>query len=310
VDPFIDVLAELREGWARAARAREQQRALAVETLQHAEARNLLAEKIAREIAAHPDCASVPAVVTEFLCGPWAQVVAQARIKDGAGSPTSDRYQALISALLWSAHPQLARQNVAKLTRVVPRLISTLREGLESIHFPATRASAFMEALMALHQRAFQGPGAAAAPAPVEASTPAREAPALATEPWIDPAEAQNSNYVEIADAAPALEATPAESAPAVESAPADGELLLGSWVEIMVDDKWVRSQLTWASPHGTLFLFTGSTGSIQSMTRRTRDKLLAAGRFRLLSERTVLDGAFDAVAQAALRNSVDDGAS
>jgi hypothetical protein len=135
----------LRASWDAAAQAQEASRAQAVQALQKAEQRNLLAEKIAREIDSHPDAAQVPEVVIAFLCGPWAQVVAQARLQGGAGSSAADKYQALISAMLWSAHPELARSNVTKLTRLVPLLISTLREGLESIRYPATKTSVFLD---------------------------------------------------------------------------------------------------------------------------------------------------------------------
>ena len=155
-EPFEIVLAQLRASWESAARAREAASAQAVQALQKAEQRNLLAEKIAREIDSHPDANRVPEVVIGFLCGPWAQVVAQARLQGGAGSSAADKYQALISAMLWSTHPELARKNVAKLTRLVPLLLSTLREGLETIHYPATKTSVFLEALMGLHQQIFR----------------------------------------------------------------------------------------------------------------------------------------------------------
>ena len=40
-------------------------------------------------------------------------------------------------------------------------------------------------------------------------------------------------------------------------------------------------------------------------MTRRLLDKMLLAGSLRLVSGQAVVDGALDAVAQTALRNSV-----
>jgi hypothetical protein len=84
--------------------------------------------------------------------------------------------------------------------------------------------------------------------------------------------------------------------------------LPLGSWIELKVQSQWVRTQLTWASPHGTLFLFTNAQGATQSMTRRSGDKLVAAGQLRVISNRPVVDGALNAVAQMALRNSVNTG--
>ena len=41
-------------------------------------------------------------------------------------------------------------------------------------------------------------------------------------------------------------------------------------------------------------------------MTKRLLDKLLTEGAMRLISQQTVVQGALDAVAQVAMRNSVD----
>ena len=297
-EPFEKTLAVLQEGWSRVERVKEKNREGAVEVLKHAEARNLLAEKIARGIDAHPDSKLVPPVVIEFLCGPWAQVVAQARIKGGAGSVAADKYQALITAMLWSAHPELARQSVAKLTRLVPKLLTTLREGLDTIHYPATKTSVFLEALMAIHQVAFRG-GAPVAQVEMAQAEPIR--PVESGDPWIAPEEAASSNFIEISESeAPAPDLQPQQNISI------DGDLPLGSWVELMTNGQWVRTQLTWASPHGTLFLFTSAFGSTQSMTRRSRDKLVQAGKLRLISDHAVVEVALDAVAQEAMRNSVD----
>jgi hypothetical protein len=293
-EPFERVLVGLRQGWQLAAKEKERAREAAVQALQHAEQRNLLAEKISRQIDAHPDSAQVPDVVIDFLCGPWAQVVAQARIVGGSGSKAADKYQALISAMLWSAHPELNRQNIAKLTKLVPLLLVTLRDGLETIHYPATKTSAFLEALMALHQSAFKSANKPASAAPELDRTPGTRVHGVEDgNPWVAPEEAESSNFME-------FEGEQSDPPVSIEDLP------LGSWVELLTNQQWVRTQLTWASPHGTLFLFTSAHGTSQSMTRRTRDKLVASGTMRLVSGTPVVDGALDAVAQIALRNSVD----
>lgn len=322
-EPFERVLLVLREAWRLAAQERERAREDAVRVLLHAEQRNLLAEKIARQIDSHPDSTQVPEVVIDFLCGPWAQVVAQARIVGGASAGAADKYQALISAMLWSAHPELTRKNIAKLTRLVPLLLNTVRDGLETIRYPATKTSAFLEALMGLHQLAFRSAGKSVEK--VAESTPVRlprDRAHLLQEgnPWVAPEEAAVSNFMEFPEdqsdiAPPTLDAPQAASASttavsagavAVTADAVLDELPLGSWVELQTNGQWVRTQLTWASPHGTLFLFTSVFGTTQSMTRRSRDKLVANGGLRLVSGQTVVDGALDAVAQIALRNSVD----
>jgi len=315
---FARALQELQAIWQEEAVKQSQARSQAVKALEKAEQRNLLAEKIAREIDSHPDAAKVPDVVLTFLCGPWAQVVAQARLSGGSGSAAADKYQALISALLWSTHPDLAHKNIAKLTKLVPLLLSTLRDGLETIQYPATKASAFLEALMGLHQAAFR---AVQKPAPVAAvkveaeaaksvaTTPVRNRPVEDGNPWVAPSEAHDSNFIDIAEEAPAAAVATTILSPVIPPAVAGagaGSLPLGSWVELHTGGDWVRTQLTWASPHGTLFLFTSAAGATQSMTRRTHDKLVAAGQLRVISAQPVVDGALDAVAQQAMKNSLD----
>ena len=271
----------------------------AVEVLQHIEQRNVLAEKIARDIISHRDAASVPSVVIEFLCGPWAHVVAQARIAASSGSSNADKYQALISALLWSTHPELTRKNISKLTRLVPLLLGTLREGLDTIKYPAIKTAGFLEALMGLHQQAFRaGDSNLGTKAPT-----AKEVPVFSADPWVAPEEACASNFVQIQGSDEADKSQPPMSP--TDVMPND-DLPLGAWVELLVDGHWVRTQLTWASPHGTLYLFTSAIGTSQSMTRRSRDRLVAAGNLRVISGAPVVDGALNAVAQIALRNSMD----
>jgi hypothetical protein len=82
-------------------------------------------------------------------------------------------------------------------------------------------------------------------------------------------------------------------------------ELRTGTWVELMIEGQWSRMQLTWASPHGTLFMFTSLSGTAHSMSKRTMERLRADGLIRVVAERNVVDEALDEVAKAALKNSL-----
>jgi hypothetical protein len=305
-ETFDVVLKNLQIQWNLDAQTSERNRQDATKVLQRAEQRNLLAERIAREIDAHPDASRVPAAVVDFLCGPWAQVVAQARI-DGLGSSlAADKYKALISALLWSTTPELTRKNTTKLTRLVPMLITTLREGLETIKYPFTKTSVFLETLMGLHQLAFKAnlkpqPSVDVAEPALPVAASIRASLLAEGDPWVAPEEALASNFMELPD-------LPASVAPGSLLPDSFDNLPLGSWVELLVNGQWIRTQLTWASPHGTLFLFTSVLGTTQSMTRRSRDKLEAAGNLRVISGAPVVEGALNAVAQMALQNSLKSG--
>ncbi len=81
----------------------------------------------------------------------------------------------------------------------------------------------------------------------------------------------------------------------------------IGSWVELMLDGAWLRAQLTWASPMRSLFMFVSRGGKAHSMSKRTMDKLCSQGLIRMISDGRLVDKALDAVAQTALRNSVDE---
>ena len=73
-----------------------------------------------------------------------------------------------------------------------------------------------------------------------------------------------------------------------------------------MLHGTWVRAQLTWASPHRTLFMFVSGQGLAHSMSRRTMDRRREQGMIRVVSDGNVIGSALDAVAQTALRNNLN----
>jgi len=76
--------------------------------------------------------------------------------------------------------------------------------------------------------------------------------------------------------------------------------------VNLLVAGQWERTQLSWVGSQGTFFLFTNASGRTQSMTLRLLDRCIQQGSLQVLSQQPVVDVALDAVAQAAMRNSVE----
>jgi hypothetical protein len=264
------------------------------------EQRHLLAAKISRDIWLLPQIGDVPHEVSRFLLGPWSQVMAEAQQTDKTGSPDPGRYRELVDALIWSTQPRLTRLNVGQLARLLPKLLSKLREGLATIGYPEAKTEAFIGLLMQLHQQAFQSAPAAQAPRPEEAAHTARPALPAQEEPWVAPSEAQESGYMDSSQAAES------EGPPSTAGASAPPRLAVGTWVNLLVGQHWERTQLSWVGPHGTMFLFTSASGRKQSMTLRLLERLIQQGAMHVLTQQTVVDGALDAVARAAMRNSVD----
>jgi hypothetical protein len=196
-------------------------------------------------------------------------------------------------------------------------LLGKLREGLDLIDYPSVKTSAFFDLLMKLHQQAFRPQSTTAGPAPSDGFSSSLPD---STNPWIAPAEAKISGFMEVQEEVPLLPspsstqagssardaAASVRAVGATAMAPSEPSLPVGAWVELLVNGAWIRTQLSWASPHGTLFLFTSAYGSTQSMTLRSRDKLLAAGTMRVVSDQAVIDGALDAVVKTAMLNSMD----
>jgi hypothetical protein len=81
--------------------------------------------------------------------------------------------------------------------------------------------------------------------------------------------------------------------------------LQAGTWVDLYLDGTWARWKLSWASPQSLLFMFADGSGRYRSMTRSVLETLNAVGALRFVAAETIVEGALDAVAQTALRNSM-----
>jgi len=306
--PFQEALDRLLHDWddpdARATKASQIDSAVAV--LGYAEQRNMLAEQMSTRLRAVPDILKVPLAVFEFLCGPWSEVMAEAELKDKTRSDDPGEYKSLVTELLWSVQPELTRKDVARLTKLVSRLLSKLREGLSLIAYPSVKTSAFFDVLMKLHQQAFRPPAQEAQAPPLQQGL--AESLLGSQDHWLAPAEAKASGFM----------AFPDEVHPKAAAAPPPADLLLepdrvieslkvGAWVELLGKGSWQRLQLSWISPHHTMYLFTSAQGKTQSMTLRLLERLLTQDKLRVVSDQaSMVDGALDAVVHTAILNSID----
>jgi hypothetical protein len=315
-DTFGELLDQLQSQWTEHDQGLVQKREDAAKALLHAEQRNLLAQKLALEFVQATEGLEVADFVVDFLKGSWTQVVSEAQLSCADGSADPYGYRAVVDDLIWSVQKSTAARGRAKrLVRMIPGLLAKLREGLNRIDYPPELTARFFNNLITIHRAAVhEGRDAiskAAADA-VEAQVSEFSASSLeAAGIWLDSKEAQESGFVEdegypTQQAAAPQEAVAAQAAPPDAAAGRPGEWHTGIWVELLVGREWVRAQLTWASPHSTLFMFTSQSGSAHSMSRRTLDRLWAQGQIKVVADRNVVDDALDQVAKAALKNSVD----
>ncbi|MDB5751784.1 MAG: hypothetical protein JWP65_2205, partial [Ramlibacter sp.] len=251
--------------------------------------RNLLADRIAAQVRERTDAQAAPDEALAFVCGPWAQVMAQARLTNESGAEDPGGHAAVVPVLLWSVQPALA-------TRVAGQqglLEEAIEAGLASIDHPPADTQRWQAVLRQLRGVAIGLASGIGAALPALAPVPAR-APT-----WLAPGEAHDSGFLP-------EQVLPFGSAPWEPDTLPPMELEPGAWVELLGEGgEPTRWQLSWASPHGLLFMFSHASGASRSMTRRRLQQMLADGSLRLVSLRAVVDGALDAVAHEAWRNSL-----
>lgn len=308
---FATVLGQLQDDWARDEHAQRQRAEEAARGLLHAEQRNLLAQRMAADFALRLENKAVPEMVSMFLRGPWAQVVAEAQLLcvDGAGD--AEGYLGLVDDLIWSVRLRLARRNRARLVQMVPGMLVKMRQGLSLISYPQERMAVFFDELITFHEQAFDS--ARPSTSTQDATTAAAQESAVRSvglppdELWMVEDEAADSGYLDEMPPMPVDEVDhPEMPDPADQQSWSADSLNTGSWVDLALGGQWVRAELTWASPHRSLFMFISGGGMAHSMSRRTMDRLRSFGLIRLVSDGRVMDNALDAVAQVALRNDLE----
>lgn len=321
---FARVLRKLEQGWEREEDALRKRHEEGVRRLLHAEQRNLLAERFAEDFQARIKSKEVPELIVAFLRGPWPQVVAESQLSHTDGASDPEGFLALVDELIWSVQVRLARRNRPRLVQLVPNLLVKVRQGLQLIGYPEERIPVFFDELISLHEKAFEGPRASAVAGQDQADaavagfgelvatadeSPEDDMPAKsgAQAFRVDDYEASESGYfADDADLQADLPAGEPAFADAEPSPWSVADLHTGSWVELMLQGNWVRAQLTWASPHRTLFMFVSGQGLAHSMSRRTMDRRRVQGMIRVVSDGNVVGSALDAVAQTALRNNLN----
>jgi Protein of unknown function (DUF1631) len=354
---FVLVMRQLDTTWGRQDAQERIQREEAAKALLHAEQRNMLAQFLAQEFRANAEGVDVPQGVIDFICGPWAQVVAESQLRCTDGTSDPQGYQELVGELYWSVQARVAKRNRRRLVQIIPGMLAKLRQGLKLIDFPPEHITDFFTELIGMHEAALEGgrskpavPQIATAavvevngfegselegaltdraalealyaasnevdtvPTPAVPSTvsPAKPIEVAGDKPndgvWLAQREVTDAGFLEAESVMP-LDAT-APNKPEAQAHAVDPVVLtaipIGSWVEMMLESQWTRMQLKWTSPHRTLFMFVAHGGKTHSMSQRSMDKLRVQGMIRVVSDGHLVEKALDAVAQTALRNSVD----
>jgi hypothetical protein len=100
--PFEQAHAQLGRIWSKQDSQEEDHRREVMAAVEFAEERQSEADRIAWELSQRTDLEGAPAVVQDFLFGPWSLVIAHARLKATGGEMDPGGYIRVIADLLWS----------------------------------------------------------------------------------------------------------------------------------------------------------------------------------------------------------------
>jgi hypothetical protein len=343
--PFELVWQTISTAWSEQKSVAQTQSEHAMQALLQAEQRNLLADKIALELTRRDDARLAPIFVKQFVAGPWAQVLAHTRLNPAQLQAAQDYLEVVAELFWSVVPEQASRnkhrlvrmipQLLGSIRKGLALIGSPAHEAdafflqLMAVHEAGLKAG--LPSSGAAQPKLAQNKPVVSADARTQAAIsapPAIDQAAMKTGApesslraddavWLAPQEERDSGFLDDRDAPQStLPTQDSGDLPAATDAqpPKQEEIndlliieppTMGSWVEYLSNDRWVRAQLTWASPHGTLFMFTGAAGNPTSMTRRALDKMQAKQTLRIITQDSVLVGALNAVAQTAMRNTI-----
>jgi hypothetical protein len=222
-------------------------------------------------------------------------------------------YIRAVADLLWSVKREATLREPARAFELIPKLIVTLRTGLDALGQPAAETDSFFQALERLHRPVLKlrakhrhqslAADVAASPLDDDLMPAPAQKPAARGEMWMPGGELRECGFE---DTLPS-DFAGLDEIPAATSRMDDAAVLAqaviaglreGSWVDLYSKRKWRRAQLTWAAAKGTLFMFVSHGGRPHSMTRRTLERLIANRLLRAVDAQAVVQQALETLVQ------------
>ncbi|WP_298289268.1 DUF1631 family protein [Thiomonas sp.] len=324
---FEHQLGDLQRHIAESAAAVEQQQAEAVDALRRAEFRSLLHGALYRHLHSvfarlhtHPQ-------LRDFMLENWSTVLAESVLRFGEDAPDTQTYKQTASDLIWSVQPKTVDADRKALLKLLPTLVQRLGQGLDLISLADSKRQEFLTWLMDAQAQAIRGQGEAQqAVSRDDALLLQREwsrllhpQPSAATSSAMPEALVRNeekltSGLIEASDVPTETQPqTPGTaSAATADTTAADGALLspaevagliasldIGTWVQLQIQGRTARAQLTWRSPQGLFYMFSSKVGGrAHSMTRRALERMAAQGLILPLEAQGLMDRAMQGVAE------------
>lgn len=293
--------------------------------LAEAETREVMAINATIQIRSAFDGLQIESYLREFLIETWVRVLVAASLQhrnDEAASQVQVRkYLTIVPDLVWSVQPKINPDDRKRLVKVIPPVLTTLREGLQMIDWQLPRMQEFFRKLMSSHAQAVKalelahgtGGGFAFEPSTLrikldglkfsyDPAADSSEPVMQVSDDMVKQVLAQNHAEVEHL-ALPREELSPApnsEPGSANEPPASEGDIERwhrGDWFELAIGDVVERVRLRWISPRKSLYLFTPADGALaHSLAPETLRAYVRAGRLRPVESQPLFERAVNAV--------------
>lgn len=332
--PFAERLQSLEARWTQQDQEEEGQREQAVHAVHFAEERQAEAGEIAWRLSQRSDLDGVPAVVQDFLFGPWALAMAHARLTDDKRQIDPGGLGGVVTDLLWSVKRDQILRQPARVIEIIPGMLEKLRGGLALLGQDPRETESFFQALESLHRpvlklraRLRRNMGVDSQPAELEMElahldpalldTTRQQPPAPQAQPWMGAEELEAAGFRDTQPSEPMpLMEIPAPEMDAAQppdagDAPVLGDtevnavlagLRQGAWVDLYSHRAWRRANLSWVSSRATLFMFISGGRQPHSMTRRSLERLVRERLLRPVDGQGVVAHAIDKLSRRAVR--------
>lgn len=151
-EPFRTALAKMEASWEAQDAQESEQRDKVLDAVRFAEQRQAEADQIAWDLSQRTDLEGVPPVVQDFVFGPWALVMAHARLTDQKRQIDPGGHGSLVTNLLWSVKREQTLREPVRLIEMIPGMLEHLRSGLAELGQDPAESEPFFRALEKLHR--------------------------------------------------------------------------------------------------------------------------------------------------------------
>jgi Protein of unknown function (DUF1631) len=148
---FDQACTSLSTVWQRQDDAAAQEEARKAHEQEQMQAAKQLAGRLGFQLVGRKDAGDAPPMVKQFLMGPWAQVLAKAKMFPAQANDT-ERYTQALAGLLWSVSVRRAAPRKDEHIKLVARLMPQLKAGLQSIAMPDVQADALLSDIKKLQE--------------------------------------------------------------------------------------------------------------------------------------------------------------